>query len=106
MKGFIEWKNRLDEMKEAGCVLTTLENDLWNDLQSFLNGKNNHVEIIENRDVETFKKDVAAFLDTHNVLTVKFQRNIFYSIPGDKLYVEEEGKKLVEEYVAFIVWRS
>lgn len=108
MKGFIEWKNRLDEMVEEGITLTSLEKALWDDLQEHM--QKYHLYLIECRDEgdgigkAAFIREVGEFLSSHEVTEMKFQRNLFFDIAGSDP-TEPKPRKLVQEYVAFLVWR-
>ena len=112
MKGFIEWKNRLDAMVEEGIVLTSTEQELWESLQEWMKSTTErfHLEVIEVRDNgdglgrEQFKREVTLFLSTHEVVARKYQRNLFFDIAGSDP-TEPKARKLVQEYVAFLEWR-
>ena len=70
---------------------------------------NINLHMIDADDREEFKRAVDTFIETHAVHSIKFQRNLYYSLSGstvsapDKLAVEEKGK-LRENYLAFVLY--
>ena len=64
--------------------------------------------IIEEKERDTFIKKVNDFFDSHQVKEIKFQRNLYYGLSGSTIAKEnevlEDGKKLIESYLAFILW--
>lgn len=75
--------------------------------------KRKWLTIIERRDEgdgkgrEAFQLLVSDFLSTHNVVDSKFQRNVFYSLAGsDETMGAEKTKRLIQEFVAFLVWEA
>jgi hypothetical protein len=73
-----------------------------------------HVEKIESSSWPIFKAEWEAFAASHRVVeeSLKFQRNLYYSLSGSTGQGEkgkeflEDGKKLEESYVGFIVWKE
>jgi len=52
-----------------------------------------------------FCEQVGYFISNHTVVEMKFQRNVFYSLAGsEETEGAEKTKRLVQEYVAFIVY--
>jgi len=65
------------------------------------------LHMIESSDRENFIDKVNAFLDDRNIFSVKFQRNLFYSLSGsthNPSEINRETSTLKEGYVAFIVY--
>ena len=53
----------------------------------------------------SFCEQVGYFISHHKVIEMKFQRNVFYSLAGsDETEGAEKTKRLVQEYVAFLVY--
>ena len=53
----------------------------------------------------SFCEQVGYFISCHEVVEMKFQRNVFYSLAGsDETEGAEKTKRLVQEYVAFLVY--
>lgn len=69
-----------------------------------------HLTLIQKDDPLLFKKVVEKMLNEKHVLSVKFQRNLYYSLSGSS-HVEgklclEEGKELKQSHLAFVVWED
>lgn len=73
-----------------------------------------HLELIDDDTVEGFKRKVDDFLNGHKMLSVKFQRNLYYSLSGstgtDKVAqprsCQEDKTSLCQNYLAFIIWEE
>ncbi len=65
------------------------------------------LHMIESSEKENFLLKVNAFLSGRKIFSVKFQRNLFYSLSGSTKKPKEAFKEtstLKEGYVAFIVF--
>jgi len=69
-----------------------------------------HLTLVQEDDPRAFVVAVEDFLNHKKVLSTKYQRNLYYSLSGSthvagKEYVED-GKKLLQSHLAFIVWED
>lgn len=67
------------------------------------------LHMIESEDKENFIAKVNAFLDGREIFSVKFQRNLYYSLSGSTHQEKEmfkETSTLKEGYLAFIVYHE
>lgn len=67
------------------------------------------LQIIESSDKNDFISQVNTFLENRDIFSVKFQRNLYYSLSGSTRKPKEMNKEtssLKEGYVAFVVFKE
>ncbi len=68
-----------------------------------------HLTLVQEDDEQTFKRRVEEVLNSRRVLSLKFQRNLYYSLSGstgtDKVALEDKSA-LKQNFLAFIVWEE